>query len=100
MIASLFIGIWAGAFILNGFSWQGLGAAFLQVIDKYIIGALTDPDHIAVIVFSLLIGGMVAIISKNGGMAGVVRRLSGMARGPRSSQFVTWLLGIAIFFDD
>ena len=54
----------------------------------------------AVIVFSMLIGGMVAIISKNGGMAGVVQSLSRYAQGRKSSQFITWLLGVAIFFDD
>ena len=61
---------------------------------------LTDSDHVAVILFSMLIGGMVAIISKNGGMAGVVNLLSRYAKDAKSSQLVTWFLGIAIFFDD
>jgi len=43
---------------------------------------------------------MVALISNNGGMQGVVNILSRYANNPRSGQFVTWLLGIAIFFDD
>jgi Na+/H+ antiporter NhaC len=43
---------------------------------------------------------MVAVISRNGGMAGVVNSLSRYANTPRSSQFITWLLGVAIFFDD
>jgi Na+/H+ antiporter NhaC len=43
---------------------------------------------------------MVAIISKNGGMAGVVLKFSKYARSSRSSQMVTWILGVAIFFDD
>ena len=43
---------------------------------------------------------MVAIISRNGGMAGVVERLTKFARTPRSAQGITWLLGVAIFFDD
>ncbi|MDH3650461.1 MAG: Na+/H+ antiporter NhaC family protein, partial [Saprospiraceae bacterium] len=56
--------------------------------------------HLSIVIFSLLIGGMVAIISRNGGMAGVVKALSKYARTSRSAQFVTWLLGVAIFFDD
>ncbi len=100
VIAALFLGIWSGAFILNGFSFRGLGTSFLEVIDKYILGAMADTDHLSVIIFSLLIGGMVAIISKNGGMAGVVASLSGLAKSARSSQLVTWFLGVAIFFDD
>ena len=100
VLVSLFMGIWLGAFIINGYSLEGLVTSFLNVIDKYVIGALADTSHIAVIVFSLLIGGMVAIVSRNGGMAGVVNSLSGFAKGARSSQFATWLMGIAIFFDD
>ncbi len=33
-------------------------------------------------------------------MAGVVRALSKYAKTPKSAQFITWLLGVAIFFDD
>jgi Na+/H+ antiporter NhaC len=47
-----------------------------------------------------MIGGVVAIISRNGGMAGVVKKLAPLAKGPKSTQLVTWLLGVAIFFDD
>jgi len=62
--------------------------------------ALTQSGHMAIIIFSMLIGAMVNIITRNGGMKGVVNILSRYANNPRSGQFVTWLLGIAIFFDD
>ncbi|MEO0776597.1 MAG: Na+/H+ antiporter NhaC family protein [Bacteroidota bacterium] len=100
VIVSLFTGIWAGAFIANGMRPGAVLRSFWEVIDKYLIQALNDSGHLSVIVFSLLIGGMVALISRNGGMAGVVQSLSRYARSPRSSQFITWLLGVAIFFDD
>ncbi len=100
VLVSLFVGIWAGAFIANGFSLSSMIASLVAVVEKYIIQALADADHMAVIVFSMLIGGMVAIISKNGGMAGVVQSLSRYAKNKRSAQFITWLLGVAIFFDD
>jgi Na+/H+ antiporter NhaC len=100
VLISLFVGIWAGAFIANGFSMKTLLLSLVEVVEKYIVEALADSDHMAVIVFSMLIGGMVAIISKNGGMAGVVESLSRYAKDRKSSQFITWLLGVAIFFDD
>ncbi len=100
VVVSLFAGIWAGAFIANGLRPGALLRSFWEVIDKYLIQALNDSGHLSVIVFSLLIGGMVALISRNGGMAGVVQSLSRYARSPRSTQFITWLLGVAIFFDD
>lgn len=100
---SLFIGIWSGAFILSGLRFDNmyyLAISLLESISKYVIHALEDSGHLSVIVFSLMIGGMVAIISKNGGMAGVVNKLAKYARGKRSTQLITWFLGIAIFFDD
>ena len=68
--------------------------------DIELFDALADEGHLSIMIFSLLIGGMVAIISRNGGMAGVVEVFSRYARSPRSSQFITWVLGVAIFFDD
>lgn len=100
---SLFVGIWSGAFIAGGLRLDSFYYFFLSLfktIEKYIINALNDGGHLSVLVFSMLIGGMVAIISKNGGMAGVVKALSKYAKSPASSQFITWLLGVAIFFDD
>lgn len=103
VIVSLFVGVWAGAFITGGLrfdSFYYLMVSFWEVVSNYVVQALADSDHISVIIFSLLIGGMVAIISRNGGMAGVVQSLSKYATSPLSSQFITWLLGVAIFFDD
>lgn len=103
VVVSLFVGIWSGAFIIGGLRIESLYyfiMSFLEVIQTYIIGALNSSGHLSVIVFSLLIGGMVAIISKNGGMAGVVKSLSKYAKDAKSTQFITWLLGVAIFFDD
>lgn len=103
VILSLFVGIWAGSFIAGGLRIDSLYfglISFFDVVQKYVLHALNDSGHLSVIVFSIMIGGMVAIISKNGGMAGVVLSLSKYARSPRSTQFITWLLGVAIFFDD
>jgi len=103
VLVSLFVGVWTGAFIAGGLRFESFEyyfKSFWAVLDHYILGALNDSDHLSVILFSILIGGMVAIISRNGGMAGIVLWLSRYARSPRSTQAVTWLLGMAIFFDD
>lgn len=102
VLLALFMGIMIGAWVVNGMQLNpyGLMKSFFRVIDHYILGALNNPSHLAVIIFSIMIGGVVAIISKNGGMAGVVKHLAGLAKGPKSTQFVTWLMGVAIFFDD
>lgn len=102
VLSSLFIGIFSGAFIIYFYKDGAVGifSAFLAVLDEYIIKSLNNWDHLAVIIFSMTIGGMVTLISKNGGMQGVVDKISVYAKNARSGQFVTWLLGVIIFFDD
>lgn len=102
VLSSLFIGIFVGAatygFYTGGLT--GIFAAFFTVIDHYVINALADTSHLSVITFSILIGAIVAIVSKNGGMQGVVNRITKIATTRRSGMLATYLLGISIFFDD
>jgi Na+/H+ antiporter NhaC len=72
----------------------------LRAIDHYVIQALADPDHVSIVVFSLLLGGMVGIVSRSGGMVGLVEALTPYATNSRRGQLVTWILGILVFFDD
>ena len=103
VVTSLLIGIFSGVFIIhiyfNSF-WMALISSFTSLIDHYILDSLNDSGHLSIIIFSTLIGGMVSVISKNGGMQGVVNRISKFAKTPKSGQLATWFLGIAIFFDD
>lgn len=103
VVTSLLIGIFSGVFIIhiyfNSF-WMALISSFTSLIDHYILNSLNDSGHLSIIIFSTLIGGMVSVISKNGGMQGVVNRISKFAKTPKSGQLATWFLGIAIFFDD
>ncbi|MHB1278720.1 MAG: Na+/H+ antiporter NhaC family protein [Bacteroidia bacterium] len=102
VISSLFIGILSGVFlhIHYMFPEKNLLSGFFLSITDYLIPSVADPDHISVIVFSLLIGGTVAVISRNGGMVGMVKHISRYAKTPRSAQMVSWVLGVVIFFDD
>ena len=103
VVTSLFIGILSGSFIAGGMRLDGIYYVFKSIWNvsaDFFIRALNDSGHLSVILFSLLIGGMVSIISKNGGMAGVVKKLSVIAKDRMSAQLSTYLLGIAIFFDD
>ena len=104
VISSLFVGILTGAFLMAYYAGaspaSALGGGLLRVVDTYVVGSLFDADHVTIIVFTLIIGGMVRIISANGGMQGVVNWLSKRARGPRSGQLMTFLMDLCIFFDD
>ncbi|WP_321280425.1 Na+/H+ antiporter NhaC family protein [Marinifilum fragile] len=104
VFSALFVGLFSGTLIIFGYQDISFFSAFFKAIfaisDTYIIQSLADTGHISIIVFSMLIGAMVNLITQNGGMQGVVNKLSRFANSSRSGQFVTWLLGVLIFFDD
>jgi len=100
IIPALFIGIWIGAWALNGFTFIGLGVGLLESFQVYIVSALADSDHAAVILFSAMIGGMVGLITRNGGLAGIVEWIVQFADSVRRASMATVGLGMAIFFDD
>ena len=101
---ALFAGIWVGTAIIYYYKGSMMLIAifkgFLAILDTYILQSLNNRGHLSIILFSMIIAATVSLISKNGGMNGVVNRLSKYARSPRSGSFITWLLGIVIFFDD
>ncbi|KXG44965.1 sodium:proton antiporter [Tepidibacillus decaturensis] len=102
VVLSLFIGVFSGAFLLQLTSYNVLGALFqglLQVV-QYILTSLADPWNAGIILQVLAIGGLIALVTKMGGARAVAESLAKKAKSPRSSQVITWLLGILVFFDD
>jgi Na+/H+ antiporter NhaC len=104
VIISLYCGIWAGAIAVlvssgNSFIYSFF-SGFLKVADNYAVKGLNEESHIMIVLFSLMIGGMVGIITAAGGMNGIVRSLSKRTDTPQKSLLLTWLAGLFIFFDD
>jgi len=97
VFSSLFLGIFTAALMLN---FLNPLTAFLRTIDKYIVNALTSSDKISIVIFTLMLGAMVGVMSKSGGIEGIVQSLSKRARSPKTTQLYAWLMGIFIFFDD
>ncbi|HSH28116.1 MAG TPA: hypothetical protein VK972_10200, partial [Wenzhouxiangella sp.] len=63
VVPDLFIGIWIGAWALHDFSLAGLWTGLLETFEIHIVDALADRDHAAVILFSMMVGGLVGIVS-------------------------------------
>ncbi|MEE8267656.1 MAG: Na+/H+ antiporter NhaC family protein [Gemmatimonadales bacterium] len=97
VVSSLFMGVWLGCMFLVGYN--PLSAIFLTV-GKYGREALADADHAAIIIFSLLLGGMVGVLAKMGATKAIVDAVRPFATTPQRGQLATWLAGLAIFFDD
>ena len=99
VITALFAGVWLGALAISGFNpitgtWR--------LVDHFLVRAISDVDggHPQILIFSLLLGAMVGIISKNGGTMGIVAAVAPFARNARRGKLATWIAGIGIFFDD
>ncbi|GJQ21777.1 MAG: sodium:proton antiporter [Bacteroidia bacterium] len=97
VVISLFAGIWFGAVIL--FNYDVVGGIF-RVLDHFILKALSDASHVQIIMFSMLFGGMVGVISKNGGTVGIANLITRYAKSPRGGQLATWAMAFVMFFDD
>ncbi len=97
VLISLFLGIFGGAWIL--YQWHPF-VAFGRTIDTFIAPAVADPGQASILVFTILLGGMVGLVTKNGGTHGIVERLKPYATTPRRGQLATWALGVMVFFDD
>ena len=95
VLLSLLGGIVLGA----GLIYYSLGAAFPRALDL-IVGAAADTDHMKIIIFTMLMGGLVGLITANGGTMGVVDAVARRARTVRSGSIATWAMGLLVFFDD
>jgi Na+/H+ antiporter NhaC len=97
VVSSLFVGVWLGCMFIVGYNPLN---AILLTVGKYGRQELADADHAAIIIFSLLLGGMVGVLAKMGATRAIVDAVRPFATTPMRGQLTTWLAGLAIFFDD
>ena len=100
VIPALLIGIWLGATALQAFTLKGAWLGLLEAFQVFVVGALADGGRVAIILFTMMIGGMVGIITRNGGMMSIVRIVVSRAKSAMAGQVAVWLMGLMVFFDD
>ncbi len=100
VVPALLLGIWLGATALQSFSVKGAAIGLLDSFQVFVANAVADADHAAIILFTMMIGGMVGIITRNGGMMAIVRMVVSRAQTAMGAQVAAWLMGLMIFFDD
>jgi tetracycline resistance efflux pump len=97
VIISLSIGIWIGFCILESVNpLSGLAMALDGVINVF-----SDPGDTRVLVFTLIIGGLIATIEKAGGVKGFIRLLESRQWVNNSSraQWLAYLTGVVVFIE-
>lgn len=126
VVLSLALGVFVGAVLLDP-HWQELasrpapatwaergqflaGGAATAVVatvsavpaffEQHLWTSLADADHLRVFCFTMLMGAMIGVIHRSGGMHAAVAGLAPLARSRRGGQLMTWSLGLLVFIDD
>lgn len=102
VILSLFLGVLSGTWMVALVSGDLLGSitgAFFNSTD-YFIGTLADRWDAGIIMQVLVIGALIALITRMGGMRAIADLVVKIAKGPRSAQITMWISSWVIFFDD
>ena len=97
VVPSLFAGIWLGFTLLNGFNpLTGMAAGLNGIVNVF-----ADAGDTRVLIFTLLIGALIATIEHSGGIRGFVHFLETrrwVHNGFRA-QALAWIAGVVIFIE-
>ncbi|MEX1139952.1 MAG: Na+/H+ antiporter NhaC family protein [Bacteroidota bacterium] len=93
---SLFLGIWFGWMILTGGVVSGLAAGIQACIDVF-----KDNGNTRVIIFSSLIGALITLTQRSGGVQGFVDWIQRkkFVRSRRGASILAWIVGMSIFIE-
>jgi Na+/H+ antiporter NhaC len=103
-ILALFMGAWAASLLLRLGAPEGsvLGSLALSLPDlgtRLLRPQLTDVRRWQILGFLCATLAMFAVMTRAGGMRGLMHGLARRAHDARRTQLVTWLLGILLGFD-
>lgn len=103
VLLSLFLGVFSGTILIELLGGAALFSAFtggFMSVVQHLLESLADPWNAGIILQVLTIGGLINLITKMGGARAVAETLAKRAKGPVSTQVITWVLGLLVFFDD
>ena len=94
---SLFAGIVVGTVILADGSLLKGSAGALEAC----VLVFRDPDNTRVIAFSVLVGSLIALLQRSGGIEGFTTLVTekGFIRGKRSVELMAFLIGVVVFIE-
>ncbi len=94
---SLLSGIWLGWLIIT--KWKLLGSFWLSF--KTLIDVFSNPSKANVIVFSALVGSLIALTQASGGVFGFVNALTKKKAivSKRYAQLLSWFIGLIVFIE-
>ncbi len=97
VVVSLGVGVFVGALVLTG---GDPVMAVTETFQNHIWEKFNESNLLYIFGFTAIMGGMVGVINRAGGMRGLVNVVSLLARNRVLGQLATWFLGLFVFFDD
>ena len=94
---SLAAGVWLGWTVLNDWNpLAGLGDAI-----QACVAVMGDAGNARVLLFTLVIGALIATVEASGGVRGFVEGIErrGLVTGPRGARLLAFLVGVVIFIE-
>jgi len=100
VISALFAGIFLAEFLLLGPGFDSVGHAWLNSLER-IVAVFTDGGNARLLIFSLMIGALLAFVRTSGGVSALVDLLvnKGIASTPRRTALLTSAVGGAVFVE-
>jgi Na+/H+ antiporter NhaC len=97
VLLSLTVGVFVGSAVVT--NWNPVETLVVGVRD-HLWPALINPDKLHVFAFTMLLGAMIGVVNRSGGMQGLVDLVAPLAKTRRRGQLTVWFLGLFVFFDD
>ena len=95
--SSLFVGIAVGGIFYGGGNFE---RTITHVLNDGLIGVLSDPYNVGILIFLVVLGAMVSLMNRAGGSAAFGRWASQHIKTRVGAQITTIILGCLIFIDD
>ncbi|MXW33590.1 MAG: sodium:proton antiporter [Rhodothermaceae bacterium] len=94
---SLVAGLWVGTTILAG----GNPVEGLAQVANVMVAVFAEPSNTKILLFSLLVGGLIALVQVSGGVAAFVHvvQKAGLAKTRRGVELLAWFTGLLIFVE-
>lgn len=96
VLIALFAGVWIGGLMATG--WDVFGGTATTL--GWIISNVTDSWNATILVFDFIIGALIGVLYVSGSMFSLASELSKKIKSARGASFLSWFLGLAVFFDD
>lgn len=100
--SSLFVGIVIGGLFYGNVFQSGFSAerSVLHIFEDGLVGVLSDPDNVGILIFLVVLGVMVSMMNKAGGSAALGEWASEHIKTRIGAQLAAIMLGVLIFIDD